>query len=289
MSMPKIGFELRKVRLPLAAIRPVREIKESQKGASRYRMIVNTLKEVALIEPLMVYPQQDGTFLLLDGHLRYCAMKDSGETEAECILAKEDESYTYNARVNRLNPIQENKMITLAVQNGVRPERIAAALDVPVRVVQAAISLMNGIHEEAADLLKDKCICSKAVRLLKRVTGVRQIEIAELMVSTNNYTAGYAEALILATPKDQLAVPEEPKKKKGMSAEDIARMEEELAGLQRDLKAVEQSYGENVLTLTVSRGYIKKLLENAKVVRFLKGQHPEILSEFEAVAAAEAL
>jgi hypothetical protein len=95
--------------------------------------------------------------------------------------------------------------------------------------------------------------------------------------------------LILATPKDQLAVPEEPKKKKGMSAEDIARMEEELAGLQRDLKAVEQSYGENVLTLTVSRGYIKKLLENAKVVRFLKGQHPEILSEFEAVAAAEAL
>jgi len=33
------------------------------------------------------------------------------------------------------------------------------------------------------------------------------------MVSANNYTAGYAEALVLGTPKDQLAQPEKPKVK----------------------------------------------------------------------------
>lgn len=37
---------------------------------------------------------------------------------------------------------------------------------------------------------------------MKRVTGVRQIEIADLMVSANNFTSGYAEALVLGTPKD---------------------------------------------------------------------------------------
>jgi hypothetical protein len=52
---------------------------------------------------------------------------------------------------------------------------------------------------------------------------------------------------------------------------------------------VEQSYGENVLQLTLARGYVKKLLLNAKVIRFLSAKHPDIFSEFEAVAAMESL
>jgi len=106
-------------------------------------------------------------------------------------------------------------MITKAVNNGVNPERIAAALNMPYRVVLASMRLLNGIHEEAADLLKDKNIAPKAIRLLKKVSGVRQIEIAELMVAANNYFTGYAEALVLGTPKDQLVNPDEQKKKRG--------------------------------------------------------------------------
>lgn len=291
MNQPKIGFELRRIRLALDAILPVRQIKDMPKSVGRYRMIVDSIKEVGLIEPLMVYPQKQvpGKFLLLDGHVRYAALKELGQTEVDCIIATDDECYTYNARVNRLNPIQEHKMITKAVANGVRPERIAAALNIPVRKVQASMSLLDGVNEEAADLLKDKGISANVIRLLKRVTGIRQIEIAELMVSMNNYTMGYAEALVLGTAKDQLLSPEEPKKKKGLSAEDIARLEEELGTVERDLKTIERTYGENVLTLTVSRGYIKKVLDNPKVVRFLNGQYPEILSEFQAIAAAETL
>jgi len=124
--------------------------------------------------------------------------------------------------------------------------------------------------------------------MLRKVTGVRQIEIAELMVSANNFTKGYAEALVLGTPKDQLANPNEPKKKEGMSREDIAKMEQEMESLERDLKAVEQSYGDNMLSFTCAHGYIKKLLDNGKVVRFLNANHPDIFTEFESLAAAEA-
>jgi hypothetical protein len=151
------------------------------------------------------------------------------------------------------------------------------------------MSLLDGIHEEAADLFKDKAISPKAIRMLRKVTGVRQIEIAELMVSANNFTKGYAEALVLGTPKDQLANPNEPKKKEGLSREEIAKMEQEMESLERDLKAVEQSYGDNMLSLTCARGYIKKLLDNAKVVRFLNTNHPDIFTEFESLAAAETL
>lgn len=38
-------------------------------------------------------------------------------------------------------------------------------------------------------------------------------------------------------------------------------------------------YAENMLTLTVARSYVKKLLKNAKVVQFLSANHSEILSE----------
>jgi hypothetical protein len=46
---------------------------------------------------------------------------------------------------------------------------------------------------------------AEAIRLLKKITGVRQIETTELMVSANNFTTGYADALVLGTPKNQLA------------------------------------------------------------------------------------
>src|SRR5437762_1233919 len=291
MSDAKIGFEMRKILLPLENILPVRQMKDPQKRVDRYKTILVSLKEVGLVEPLVVHPQKDvpGKYLLLDGHLRFFALKELGETSADCIIANDDECFTYNARISRLPPIQEHKMIIRAGRNGVRPERIAAALNIPVRVVLASMRLLDGINEEAADLLKDKSISPKAIRLLKRVTGVRQIEIAELMVSANNYFTGYAEALVLGTPKDQLVNPDEPKNKEGMSQEEIAKMEQEMESLERDLKAVTDTYTENMFNLTCARGYIKKLLENAKIVRFLNANHSEIFSEFESIAAVEAV
>ena len=291
MSDPKIGFQMRKIRLLLDDILPVRQIKSPGKGVPRYKTILVSLKEVGLVEPLVVHPQKNlpGKYLLLDGHLRFFALKELGQGDVECIIANEDECFTYNARVSRLPPIQEHEMITKAIRNGVSQERLAAALNMPLRVVVASLRLLDGIHEEAVELLKDKNMSPKAIRLLKRVTGVRQIEIAELMVSANNYFVGYVEALVLATPRDQLANPEEPKKKEGISPEEIAKMEEEMESLERDLKNVGDTYTENMFDLTCARSYIKKLLENAKVVRFLNANYPEIYSEFESVALADSV
>jgi len=94
----KIGFEMRKVRLSLAVILPVRQLKDPQKNIRRYQTIRASIKEVGLVEPLVVHPQKDGagTYLLLDGHLRYFALKELGETEVDCIIANDDESFTYS-------------------------------------------------------------------------------------------------------------------------------------------------------------------------------------------------
>jgi len=290
MNEIKIGFEMHRNELPLEKVLPVRKVKDPHK-LKRYQAIVQSMREVGMIEPLIVYPQKDnsGNYLLLDGHLRHQALKELGHATAECIVSIDDECFTYNNRVSRLPPIQCHKMIVKAVRNGVRPDRIAGALDMPLKVVRGLIRLLDGINEDAADLLRDKTISPKTIRLLKRVTGLRQIEIAELMVSANNFAIGYAEALIIGTPKDQLVSPAKAKRKAGLSQEDVARMEQEMEALERDFKSVEAAYTDNMMILTISRTYIKKLLENGKIVRFLNANHGEILSEFEAIVATETM
>jgi len=82
----------------LQSFLPVRQIENPQKQG-RYKAILSSIKEVGLIKPLMVYPAKDcaDKFLLLDGHLRYFALKELGKDSADCIISTDDEAFTYNA------------------------------------------------------------------------------------------------------------------------------------------------------------------------------------------------
>jgi len=68
------------------------------------------------------------------------------------------------------------------------------------------------------------------------------------------------------------------RKCKGFSPETIARREDEMAMLERDFKAVEAGYGQNVLHLTLAGTYIRSLLNNPVVARFLSTQHAGIFA-----------
>ena len=76
-------------------------------------------------------------------------------------------------------------------------------------------------------------------------------------------------------------------KKEGIISRRIGQMEQEMESLEHDVKAVKETYGENMLNLTLARGYIKKLLDNAKVVRFLNANYSDIFSGFENIVATE--
>jgi hypothetical protein len=292
MNKPKIGFGKERIRLPLDKILPVRVIKDPEKSVSRYPSIVSSIREIGVIEPLMVYPQQKGTegfYLLMDGHLRLHALRELGIAEVDCLVAIEDESFTYNARISRLSPIQEHGMIVKAVKDGVPPERIAAALHKNMKDIKERLNLLNGISKEAVDMLKDKQIGQNTLQILRRVKPLRQIEIAELMVSANNYSRGYSEALLLGTPKDMLVDPGSPRLRTRVSREELARMEMEMETLEREYKVAEDQYSENMLNLTVLLGYVRRLLGNAKIVKFLGTRHAEMLTEFERIAASDGI
>jgi hypothetical protein len=210
-----------------------------------------------------------------------------GESEVTCLVSTEDEAFTYNKRISRLAIIQEHRMILKAIDRGVSEARIAKALNVDVGHIKRKRRLLDGICPEAAEILKDKHISINAFWVLKKMGPLRQIETAELMVAMNKYSTSYARSLLAATPQSQLADPNTPKVVKGLTPEQLARMERESASLDREFKMVEQSYGTDHLDLVLAKGYLAKLLANNRIARYLDLNHKEILAEFQRIAALE--
>ena len=69
--------------------------------------------------PVVVVARREehtGPYMLVDGHLRHAALSDLGNSEAPCLIADDDEAFTYNKRVNRLATIQEHYMIVKAIE-----------------------------------------------------------------------------------------------------------------------------------------------------------------------------
>lgn len=284
-------FELVGVTLPLTAIHPIRQIKSTDFAWGKYKAVLASIREVGVIEPLIVFPQKGarGSYFLMDGHMRLKALQELGRAEAFCLISKDNDPFTYNDKVNRLSLIQEHAMIRRAIAQGVTPEQIAKALDFEVKTITSSLNLLDGIHPEAVELLKDKPITAAALRVFKKAKAVRQIDMAQMMVSANNYAKSYADALIVGTPADQLIGGPKRKAVKGISHDEIARMEREMEVLERDYKFHQEQFGENSLHLNAAQRYVKRLLENSKIKRFLTQRYSELLDEFQELAALESL
>lgn len=118
---------------------------------------------------------------------------------------------------------------------------------------------------------------------------MRQLEVAELLVATNNFSVVYTKALLAATPPSMLVDPDKDKVIQGLTPEQIAKMEKEMDTLQRDLKVIEASHGNEVLNLVLARGYLAKLFGNARIVRYLGQNYSDILGELQAIVEATSL
>jgi hypothetical protein len=288
----RLAFESKGLSIPIADVLPLKQINAKFKSYPKYNQLLSSVREVGIIEPLVVFPQ-DGKagsrYLLLDGHLRLEALKDLGETWVPCIVSTDDEAYTYNRRINKVPPIQEHMMILKAIKSGVSEERIAKVLNIDVATIRQKRDLLNGICKEATEFLKTKSIASNVFPVLRKMKPMRQIEVAELLVAANNFSVPYTKALLAATPPDMLVEPEKHKSVDGLTTEQMAKMTKEMESLQRDLKAIEESHGNQVLNLVMARGYLTKLFNNDRVTDYLKERYSDLFSELQTVLASSSL
>lgn len=106
----KAVSDRRLITLPVEAIEAARIPAPSMRQSAKYRRIAHSISEVGVIEPLVVARPPPGAdrYLLLDGNLRFAVLQERGEASVQCLVADDDEAFTYNKRIDRLATIQEH-------------------------------------------------------------------------------------------------------------------------------------------------------------------------------------
>jgi len=286
-----MGFDPNGLLVPIANILPLKQFKPSLKATRKFQQVLASVQELGIVEPLIVFPQKGkaGSYFLLDGHVRLEVLKQMGSTHARCLISTDDESYTYDKRVNRISTIQEHLMILKAIRSGISEERIAKVLNVDIAKIREKRDLLRGICKEAAEILKNRQIAPRAFSHIRKMKPLRQIEVAELLSTANNFEIPYVKALLAATSSRMLINPDKSEIMQGLTAEQVAKMEKEMEGLQVDLKTIEATYGTEVLNLVLARAYVAKLLGNARIFRYLGLHHVDTLKELQRVSEGSSL
>lgn len=276
----KISFRQEVLELDLDRLTALKEAEPRTLNTRKCKQLRASLEHIGLIEPLAVFPQSEDQFLVINGNLRLHILRDLGVTRARCTVAFDDESYTYNKRVNALSPITEHFMILKAIANGVTEERIAVGLNIDVKAIRHRRNLLDGICPEVVDLLKDKRMSSRTFGYLRKMKPLRQIEAVELMISGKNYSVTFAASIFGVTRPDQMASPERGTRRPER-ARSTAVLEETTESLLGNLAIARRTYGSDVLALTVICRCVENLIGNAEVTKYLQHNHSGVLGELQ--------
>ncbi|RWE81918.1 MAG: hypothetical protein EOS63_07990 [Mesorhizobium sp.] len=144
--------------------------------------------------------------------------------------------------------------------------------------------LISGISSEVLDLLQDWYTPPQVFASLRRMLPERQLKAARLMIALNRANFHYAQLLSTLTPASQLADPSRPKRKfADVTAEQLAEMEIEFNALNDEFLHCASLCGMWALELMTARSYIDRLMENARVVRYLAQNFPEQLAKLQTI------
>ena len=280
-----IAFEKAECTVSVGSIISQRVITPAYRRSAKYRQIAKSIEMVGVIEALVVYPKSTDEYLLLDGHSRLDVLKALGIEEVRCTFSIDDEAHTYNKNVNQMSHVGQHFMILKALENGVGELRLAEALSVDVGNIRKKRDLLNGICPEAVQLLRNNQVALEVFGILRKMKPVRQVEAAEHMIAGTTFSTLFAKSLLAVTKPDLLV---QPIRRPKVAATSLAAQEmlgKEAEQLVRDLKAIEDSYGRDVLTLTICCGYLRRMLANARVERHLSKNHPDLQDALKAAVS----
>jgi ParB-like chromosome segregation protein Spo0J len=280
----KSAFQPEVVPISITEITPIKAMTAEYRKSRTYRRIAASMAHVGLIEPLIVFPTTTKrAYILLDGHTRLDILIARSVPTANCLLATDNESYTYNKRVNYIPPIAQHHMILRALAH-VSEERIANALNVAVATIKEKRDLLKGICPEAADILRNERVSAGAFCALRKMKPVRQIDVARLMVSAKKFSGRFARALLNGT-REELLISTPATRPRDTTAAQQSMMEQETDELLRHVDSIKANYGNDILDLTAACKYVQRLLANARVHRYLAKHHEESLTSLEQLLA----
>ena len=275
------GFETQGRIVSLTHIVFEKTITPKIRASRKYRQIAATIREAGIVEPVIVFPMEDrpNYYRIVDGHLRVDVLLAIGATETFCLIAKDDESFTYNHKVSRLSPIQEHMMILKAIDSGISEEEIAKTLDVDVDNIRSKRDLMNGICPEAAALMRDHPFNLSVIRIVRKMKPTRQIATIMHMTALCNFTEKLATHLYITTPADMLVDSKKPRYLADFSHESLAKMRESIENSRFQQEDIREKLGTVSINLNRASSHYDKWLANPRIQRHLQKYHSEALNE----------
>jgi len=275
------GFLMKGAIVPLTHIVPKKTITPKIRASQKYRQIVATIRYAGLVESVIVFPMPDrpGYYLLIDGHLRVDVLLALGATETYCLFSKDDESFTYNHKVNRPTPVQEHFMILNIIKSGMPEAEIAQALDVDVENIRMKRDLMNGICPEAVALMAEHPFTLKVIRIIRRMKPIQQIATVTHMTALYNFTEKLANHLYITTPADLLVDSKKPSYVGDFSRESLAKMREGIETSRIQQEDIREKLGTVSINLNRASSHYEKWLANPRIQRHLQKYHSQALGE----------
>lgn len=279
----KPAFQMELLKINVSDIVPIKTITPADRKTDTYRRIAASIQHVGIIESLVVFPAPNGKYTLLDGHTRLDILLNMNVATAECLLATDNESYTYNKKVNHIPPIAQHHMILRALAH-VTEDRIASALNVSVGTIREKRDLLKGICPETADVLRDQRVSVEAFCALRKMKPIRQIEVARLMISAHKFSGRFAKALLDGT-REEFLIASPPVRSRKVTPSQQSMMEQETDELLKHVESIKASYGTDVINLTAACRYVERLLGNSRVHRYLAKHHEDALTALEQLLA----
>lgn len=274
---------------PVSRLVYTKRLPANIKSSDKYKAILASIREVGLVEPIMIYPDEGGrTLKVLDGHLRIEALLELSIEKAFCIISTIPDSFTPNKQVNQIAVIQQHNMIKKAIDSGVSVKKLSAALGVGEELINRRYSLAKGIDPEVISRLANHIVPFKIFAVIKKMKPARQVEVVKLMIDLDNFTIKFAESLLYATEDKYLVNPTTQRSVNGLN-ESISRLEKEMAALQLEVVDIEMSYSDKVLRFMIVKNHIRGLLGNSRVVLWLLENQPDYLRILKGISDVNSL
>ena len=247
--------------------------------------IRNTIKQVGLLEPLLVSPRKDGCYNILAGEFCFDVLMEMGMETAPCMVRDDADIYTSNYQVNHLSPFEERRMIKKAMEV-VDGQLIADVFGLKKMVLRLPEVLLNRLHPTIVKAYDKGTITKACAKELAEVVPVRQLEIFAMMQNTKNFGTKFVKKQLLMSPpkkwqsKRQTPPLEENRgRKKSLGTKLQANQAE-----QDQLKKLFREYT-SALMLTVIHS--REIITNKAIEKYLKANMMPIYTEIQSIIESE--
>ena len=247
--------------------------------------IRTTIKQVGLLEPLLVSPRKDGCYNILAGEFCFDVLLEMGMETAPCIIRDDVDIYTSNYQVNHLSPIEEARMIKKAMEV-VDGQLIADVFGLKKIFFRLPETLLKRLHPTIVKECDKGTITRACARELAEVVPARQLEIFAMMQNTKNLGTRFVKKQVLLTPSKKWQSTrktpplEENKKRKKSLGTKLQTQQTE----QDHLKKLFREYT-SALMLTVIHS--REIISNPAIEEYLKTNMPQVYTEIKAIIESE--